>query len=169
MDTTLQRFYLRKEEVTVPGIEKKVVTRPDEYVPIVRELLKGEVQEVSLAFFLDSQSQLLGYLELARGGIDWVSWDRRLLFSTAILCGAARIILFHNHPSGVARPSRQDVVNMKNLIPAADLLCMDLIDHVVVSKTQHVSMREYGLLGDVGQLLRDAAKKREEALDNEAK
>lgn len=164
----LQKFYLRREELLVDGFEKKPYRRSEELVDLVRKITEGEVQEVSLAFFLDSQFQLLGYMELARGGLDWVKWDRRVLFSAALLCGASTIVLAHNHPSGIAKPSRADVAHMKNLIPAAEMLHLEVWDHIVVSPTMYVSMNDFGLLPPRSQLLKDAEKKREEGLDAQA-
>jgi DNA repair protein RadC len=164
----LQRFSLRREEVSIPGLVKKQYRRAEELVELIRELTKDEVQEVSLAFFLDSQFQLLGYMELARGGLDWVRWDRRVMFAAALQCGATQIVLSHNHPSGIAKPSRADVANMKHLIPAAEMLHLSVLDHVVVSPTQSVSMNEYGLLPPRSELLRNADRRREEVLDAQA-
>lgn len=140
----------------------------EDLVPLIRKLTKDEPQEVCLAFYFVGAGTLIGYSELARGGFDWVKWDQRMLFSTALLCGATSIIMAHNHPSGNARPSRTDVASMKKLIPAGGLLSIYIADHIVVSENQFVSMREFGLLPPAGLLSKEAEKEREKELDTVA-
>ena len=169
MDGYFQKFVLRRENVELPGLGRKVeYCRPDDIVPLVQQLTKGEVQEVLIALYFDARDRLLGYFEVARGGMNWVNWDNGLMLAAALLCGARSIILAHNHPSGVARPSRMDVVGMKKLIPAARLLNLLVKDHLVVSDSQWVSMSEFGLLPPVGELMREAEKRQEEEWDKAA-
>jgi len=166
MEGYFQKFVLRRENIELPGFDRKIeYCRPDDIVPLIQQLTKDEVQEVLLALFLDARDRLLGYLEVARGGVNWVNWDSGLMLAAALLCGARSIVLAHNHPSGVARPSRMDVVGMKKLIPAARMLNLKVIDHLVVSDSQWVSMAEFGLLPPVGELVREAEKKQEEEWD----
>jgi DNA repair protein RadC len=162
----LQKLLLRRESVAVSGYDpSKKYLDSESIVGLVRQITSGEVQEVVLAFFFDPRDRLLGYIELARGGMDWVNWDSRLMFSAALLCGARRIIMSHNHPSGIAKPSRADVVGMKKIIPAANLLGLQVADHIVVAEQQYVSMEDFGLLPPTRDIIREDEKKREEALD----
>ena len=160
------RLKLMKAPMPLPRRLKLVrFDRTEDLADLARRLTKNEIQEVSLAFFMDASRDLTGILELARGGITSVAMDRRMLFAAALLHGAEYIVLCHNHPSGNAKPSRADVVMMKRLIPAAKLLGLSVWDHIVVTDRTHISMREYGLLPDAETLVREDEKKREEALD----
>jgi DNA repair protein RadC len=165
----LQRLYLRREVVAVPDLDPTYLyDRPEKVAALAQKLLADEVQEVCLAFFLNNRDVLLGYTELARGGFDWVTWDARTMMTAALLCGAKRIVMVHNHPSGDPKPSQRDVAGMKRLIPAADLLGLRVIDHIVVCPDKTVSMAEYGLLPPLLTLVREADRKREEDLDTQA-
>ena len=64
----------------------------------------------------------------------------------AIVLGASGIIAAHCHPSGDATPSAEDIALTKRLKHAADLLGIQLLDHVVVTERTCVSLRERGLL-----------------------
>jgi DNA repair protein RadC len=70
----------------------------------------------------------------------------REVFADAITDRAASIICIHNHPSGSLEPSSQDIAITNQLKEAGSLIGIQLIDHIIVSKNGHVSMREQGLL-----------------------
>ena len=113
----LTKMVLKRETSPVRYDASKSYRNLEDVVPMVRQLLAGEVQEVSLAlFFPPGGNQLLGYMEVARGTRTSVSTDPKLVLTAALLCGATDIVLAHNHPSGSARPSRQDVVMTKSFI-----------------------------------------------------
>ena len=61
-----------------------------------------------------------------------------------IRVGASAVIFVHNHPSGIATPSEQDIELTKRLREVGDLCGVTVLDHVVVASTGHVSMRERG-------------------------
>ncbi len=66
----------------------------------------------------------------------------REVFQPAIEHGAAAIILAHNHPSGKLEPSRGDIEITKQLMEAADILGIELLDHLIVTKDRHVSLKD---------------------------
>jgi DNA repair protein RadC len=68
------------------------------------------------------------------------------VFADAITDRAASIICVHNHPSGSLDPSPQDIAITTQLKDAGVLLGIQLIDHIIVSKNGHLSLRERGLL-----------------------
>jgi len=59
---------------------------------------------------------------------------------------AASVIIAHNHPSGVAEPSKEDVKTTQQLVAAGILLGLPLDDHFIVTKTGYFSFREQGLM-----------------------
>ncbi len=69
------------------------------------------------------------------------------LFREAILRGAAGILLAHNHCAGSARPSEHDLELTRRVVGAGELLDTPLLDHLIISPTEWVSLRGEGLLG----------------------
>ena len=69
----------------------------------------------------------------------------REMFAEPLMDRAASIIIAHNHPSGIAEPSKEDIETTQQLIAAGVLLGLPLEDHIIVTKAGYFSFREQGL------------------------
>ena len=96
--------------------------------------------------FLDAQHRLLQFDEMFRGTLTQTSVYPREVVRRALALNAAAVILAHNHPSGVAEPSRADEFLTQSLKSALQLVDVRVLDHMVVGRTQVVSFAERGLL-----------------------
>lgn len=108
--------------------------------------LAGREQEVFAALFLDSQHRLIAFEEMFHGSLDQTSVHPRELARRALALNAGALIVAHNHPSGVAEPSRADELLTAHLKSALALLDIRLLDHVVVGRGACTSLAERGLL-----------------------
>lgn len=108
--------------------------------------LKGYPQEVFACLFLDNRHRLICFEEMFHGTIDGASVHPREVVRRALSHNAAAIIVTHNHPSGVAEPSRADRALTRRLQEAAALVEVRLLDHVVVGDGETVSFAERGWL-----------------------
>ena len=116
----------------------------------VREYLKLQLadlaHEVFAVLFLDAQHRLIAYEPLFRGTLTQTSVYPREVLKRALALNAAAVLLAHNHPSGVAEPSRADEFLTQSLKSALQLVDVRVLDHMVVGRTQVVSFAERGLL-----------------------
>lgn len=96
--------------------------------------------------FLDNRHRILGMRELFQGTIDGTSVYPRVVVQEALEANAAAIILYHNHPSGVAEPSRADERITRRLKSALELVDIRLLDHFVVASGDCVSLASRGLI-----------------------
>jgi DNA repair protein RadC len=108
--------------------------------------LRGYDREVFAAVFLDNRHRVLGFEELFRGTIDGTSVHPREVVKRALALNAAALIVAHNHPSGVAEPSRADEAITQRLRDALALVDVRLLDHFVVGDGVPVSLAERGML-----------------------
>lgn len=108
-------------------------------------LLARREQEVFSCLFLDNKHRVLAYEELFFGTIDSSAVHPREVVKRALFHNAAAAIVAHNHPSGVAEPSRADEAITLRLKDALALIDVRLIDHIIVGETT-VSLAERGLL-----------------------
>jgi DNA repair protein RadC len=103
--------------------------------------------EVFMALWLDAQNRLLRAEELFTGTLTQTSVYPREVVKAALACNAAAVILAHNHPSGVAEPSRADEMLTRSLKEALALVDVKLLDHFIVAgNAPPLSFAERGLL-----------------------
>jgi hypothetical protein len=99
-------------------------------------------QEHILILILNAAHEMRGFKILASGAQDHIWLDRKILFRNALLLGAKSIILVHNHPSGSLAPSPHDIKLTKLLTRGGRLLDIDIIDHVIYTPDDVLSLRE---------------------------
>lgn len=112
----------------------------------LRLLLHDREHEVFAAVFLDAQHRVLAAEELFRGTLTQTSVYPREVVKSALRHNAAAVILAHNHPSGVAEPSRADEVLTMALKQALALVDVKVLDHFIVAGGSALSFAERGLL-----------------------
>jgi DNA repair protein RadC len=106
--------------------------------------LSGLPVEEFWAIALDVRHRVILDSMIGRGSLSGVEVHPRDTFRALIRVGASAVIFVHNHPSGMATPSEQDIEITKRLREVGDLCGITVLDHVVVASTGHVSMRERG-------------------------
>ena len=118
---------------------------PEQVYDYLRRRLDPQVEEL-LALLLDGRLALLGEVRIARGGRGALGISPADVLRPAVQAGAAGVLLAHNHPSGDPRPSKADVETTRQLARAAQLLGVELVDHLVIGDNSFVSLRLQGLL-----------------------
>ena len=108
--------------------------------------LSAEQREVFSCVFVDSQHKFLAYREMFVGTIDGCTIYPREVVKAALKENAAAVIFAHNHPSGVAEPSQQDIRFTHKLKDALLLIDIRVLDHFIVGGSRVVSLAERGLL-----------------------
>jgi DNA repair protein RadC len=126
--------------------ERPVFESPREVKDHARLRLAHLGHEVFAVMFLDAQHRLLRWEEMFRGTLTQASVYPREVVKRSLELGAAAVILLHNHPSGVAEPSRADEHLTQALKSALALVDVRVLDHLVVSAADVVSFAERGLL-----------------------
>jgi DNA repair protein RadC len=123
-----------------------VFTSPQAVKQFLLAQLSDRRQEVFMVLFLDNRHRLIVAEELFHGTIDGASVYPREVVRRALHHNAAATILAHNHPSGVAEPSRDDLDITKQLKQALALIDVRVLDHIVVGRGYTVSLAEQGAL-----------------------
>lgn len=115
-----------------------------------RRYLKARMRhyerEVFACLFLDNRHRVTAFEELFFGTIDTASVHPREVVKAALRHRAAAVILAHNHPSGVAEPSRADELLTRRLKEALALVDIRVLDHFVIGDGDPVSLAERGLV-----------------------
>ena len=98
------------------------------------------------AWFLNSQSMIIGFKAFNTGTVDQVAVYPRMIIHTALMVGAAALVLVHNHPSGITEPSEEDKRLTKTLVDAGRFFDMRVVDHIIIGQDKHFSFVERGLI-----------------------
>lgn len=106
-----------------------------------------ERDELALLLCLDSRKSLICCRVLNRGVVNAVDITVRRLVELALKNKAASLVLAHNHPEGIALPSREDEAFTRKAGEALRLMGMELVDHIIVAGDRYFSMRDSGLCG----------------------
>ncbi|MBX3603387.1 MAG: DNA repair protein RadC, partial [Rubrivivax sp.] len=101
--------------------------------------LAGRAQEVFAVLFLDGQHRLLKLEEMFAGTLTQTSVYPREVVRRALALNAGAVVLAHNHPSGLAEPSRADEYLTATLKSALALVDVRVLDHLIVGQGQVVS------------------------------
>lgn len=108
--------------------------------------LRDRAREVFALLLLDNQHRVIKFVELFYGTLDSASvWPREIV-QIALKHNAAAVILAHNHPSGVAEPSRADRQITDRIMAALALIDIRVLDHLVIGDGITVSFAERGWL-----------------------
>ncbi len=121
------------------------VTKPEDVIPFVAHL-RDKRQEHFVCITLNGAGEVLGNRVITVGLLNHSLVHPREVFADAIVDRAASVICVHNHPSGSLEPSPQDIAITTQLKEAGQLVGIQLIDHIIVTRNGHMSLRERGLI-----------------------
>jgi len=146
----------RAELLAVMEIARRALAQPLAAAPVfdsparlkdyVALHLGGLEREVFAVVFLDNQHRLVVMEQLFQGTVNQTSVHPREIVRRALELNAAAVVLAHNHPSGLAEPSRADEFVTQSLKSALQLVDIRVLDHLVVGRGEVVSFAERGLL-----------------------
>lgn len=122
------------------------ITSPTDLKDYLIVQLGSREQEVFACMYLDTRHRVISFDILFHGTLNGTAVYPREVAKRALLYNAGAVILVHNHPSGVAEPSRADEVLTGRLAEALKLIDVQVLDHVVVAGGDVVSFAERGLL-----------------------
>jgi len=108
--------------------------------------LRDHKKEHFVIFYLDSRNQEIKREIVSVGSLNTNLVHPREVFEPAVRNLAAQIILAHNHPSGDPEPSEDDLEITKRLVESGKILGIEVIDHIIITKTGFISFKEKNLL-----------------------
>ena len=140
-------FELARRALSQDMATRDSFTSPGKVRDWLRLKLASRGNEVFMALWLDAQNRLLKADELFSGTLTQTSVYPREVVKAALANNAAAVILAHNHPSGIAEPSRADEMLTRSLKEALALVDVKVLDHFIVAgNTPPLSFAERGLL-----------------------
>jgi len=133
---------VRDASVKVP----RCIRTPSHVSDLLMEHYGSNDREVLVVIHVDTRMKILSVEPIAVGGLNISYVNMRELFKGAIVANASSIILAHNHPSGDATPSPEDVSLTRKVKEAGKILGIEVLDHVIVGYNSFTSLYERGLI-----------------------
>jgi DNA repair protein RadC len=133
-----RRFYKKDKSVVK-------ISSPSDILPLVSSLA-GKKQEHFVCITLSGAHEVISVRTITVGLLNHSLVHPREVFAEAITDRAAAVICVHNHPSGTLEPSSQDIAITRQLAEAGTVLGISLLDHLIVTESGFVSMKERGLI-----------------------
>lgn len=140
---------LRIKQVTTLCEEESpyAITQPSDLHYFANKLIGDEDREVFLVICLTTRNQVSAVHRASIGSLNSTIVTPREIFKTAILNNASSIVVAHNHPSfNNTSPSEPDIVVTKRLVECGELLGIELLDHIILSGENYVSLKEKGYM-----------------------
>jgi DNA repair protein RadC len=128
--------------------EKQSVTirTPSDLHDNYHSLFDNQVKERFMVFWLNSGNKVVGFEIITEGILNSSLAHPREIFRGAIIATAASIIVAHNHPSGNAEPSGEDISMTRQIVEAGKVIGITVHDHIVFANEHYSSFAERGLL-----------------------
>lgn len=124
-----------------PSNYKKIIIKgPKDVANLLMSDLRFEKREIAKVIILNNKNVVLKIVDVAIGSGNFSNLNIRYILSETVKMNAPRIILVHNHPSGDSTPSRADITVTEKLKESAELLNVELLDHIVIGNMQYKSI-----------------------------
>ncbi len=139
LTTEMGRYYLVNR-----SMNNEILTTTDQCGEYLRRRFHGRRNETVFLLCLDAKCKVLCCKEVGEGSVNSANIPIRRIVEMALGVNATTVVLAHNHPSGVAVPSDEDVYTTRRVALALDAVEIQLADHIVVADDDFVSMAQSG-------------------------
>ena len=127
-----------------PLYSTEQITTPDKAAEVMAQVLSQMDREYCCVVNLDGANHPINFNVVSIGDVNQAHVPIQNVFKSAILSNAASIMMFHNHPSGSVKASREDIDVTKRLIEAGKIMNIPVLDHIIVGggTTERFSFKE---------------------------
>jgi DNA repair protein RadC len=122
------------------------ITRSADVYDLMAPYLVDKCHEEVWIVLMNQAGTVVHHVRVSSGGMTGTVVDPKIVMRYALEYHATRMILVHNHPSGSTRPSRQDIALTQKIKQGADLLDVELTDHIIVGGDRYYSFLDEGML-----------------------
>lgn len=128
------------------NINKVKIKSPKDLGDMLSSEWIGVNQEILKLIVLNTKNNIIKIRDVFKGTLDSSIVHPREIYSEAIKCGGASIIICHNHPSGDPSPSREDINITLRIKECGKILGINLLDHIIIGNKKYISLKEKGII-----------------------
>ena len=122
------------------------ISSSSDAVKIFRPLFEGLQHEECWVLYLTTSNRVIERQRVSQGGVQGTVVDPRLIAKRALELLATQVIMAHNHPSGSAEASSQDIALTNRISEALALFDIRLLDHLIIARNEEFSFRSRGMI-----------------------
>lgn len=140
----------RLVEIQSYDVSNSILESPAKLAGLIKETvnIQARAEEYVYLVLLSSRNEVVGLCELSHGTVSCAPVSNREIMLKALLCGAVKVALVHNHPSGVVEESKDDVDVFESVQNAGRLVNIEVVDSIIVAKNEYKSLA-FGVRGNV--------------------
>lgn len=150
----VSRYFLKERMMSKPYCHSS-----KEVFDYLFHTLRDLKREKFKVLFLDAKNQILMEKTIFEGTVDSSAIYPREIMKEALKCDASSLIFVHNHPSGDPEPSLSDKEITKELVFAASLMQLKVLDHIIIGNNRYFSFADQGLIEDYDIMFQNFEKK----------
>ena len=139
-------FELGKRQDLEIDLKDFDIKDPQSIVKAIRATIKDKAKEHFKLILLNSRNKIIGISTISIGTLNANLVHPREVFKEAIIHNASSVVLAHNHPSDDPEPSEADLEITKRIIEAGKIMGIDVLDHIIITKTGFMSFKEKKLI-----------------------
>jgi DNA repair protein RadC len=142
---TVKKFELKVNQTKFEQIK---ITKSEDAANFIKQFYSDDI-EIYESFFIllmNRSNKIIGYAKISQGGIIGTYVDKKIVLKYVIDSLASGLIIAHNHPSGVLKPSDEDIKITKQITELCKLLETTLLDHVILTADSFYSFADNGKL-----------------------
>lgn len=128
------------------GHPRPVIKSPGDAAGLVMQEMRHLDREHFRALLLNTRNQVIADEEVSIGTLNTSTVHPRELFRNAIKKSAASLVLVHNHPSGDATPSKEDLDVTRRLCEAGKIIGIEVLDHIIIGDNRFTSLKAEGII-----------------------
>lgn len=144
--TIISALELARRQQSEQAIDKPVIGSSREAYDRMKPVIASLKHEEFWVIFLNRANKVLAVKNFGSGTLTATLADTRMIVKSALDHNATAIVLAHNHPSGVAKPSQEDKILTDQIYQAVHFFSIVLFDHIIVCETEFFSFRDEGLI-----------------------
>lgn len=142
----LAAIELGRRVATHPRKKRITIGKPGDIVDLFMEKMRYYKEEHFCTLLLDTKGKVIEVVEVSVGDLNSAPVHPREVFKQAVRRSAAAVVLIHNHPSGDPTPSNEDLEITFRLIESAEILGINVVDHIIIGDGIYTSLKSEELM-----------------------
>jgi DNA repair protein RadC len=123
-----------------------IIKGPEDVSSLLMEEMRHLKREVFKVVLLNTKNHVIRHINISIGSLNASIAHPREVFNEAVKAACSAVILVHNHPSGDAEPSKEDIETTGRLVEAGKIIGISVLDHIIIGNGIYVSLRERGVI-----------------------